>query len=94
MGKTIQPVSLHIPEAWADFPEFAALVEKGHVFVLRKPDPGAIFLGDDCWYMEPRLFKYLDLALKGARSRKREQTTKEGTPKRKAPSHRKTRPAE
>ena len=68
MGRTPASKRLRIgvDPAIRDWPEWAALAEKGHEIV--DIGPGCdIVMGPTCWRMCEELRKYLDVALKAAR---------------------------
>ena len=99
MGKTNQPLTIVVTDDLWDTPEIRALAEAGHRLfrvwdappILQQPID--LILGDSCWFMNPALLKYLGIALKQARARKRDaKAAQEDTPGPKAVSTRKGRP--
>lgn len=70
MGKTSQPLEIHVAARWATQPEINALREQGHT-VVTMPDltvdlilhPAAHMWSDEMWPI-------LDIAKKAARGRK------------------------
>ena len=77
MGRTPKPLTIWVPEGWKQKPEIQALVDKGHDIRegylmgstggIGMEDFDLIF-GPNCWKMDARLIKYLDLAVKAARA--------------------------
>jgi len=75
--KTNSPLNIVVTSELYETPEVKELIAHGHhVAVLGEnpfpyPERIDLVLGDSCWYMNKELLKYLDIALKSARKRKK-----------------------
>ena len=71
MGTTPKPLRLLVDASMAGWEELAAMEAQGHTVVVMdmegawKPD---VILGPRCWRMDGEHRKYLELAIKEARS--------------------------
>ena len=93
MGRTNSPLNLLVDEELYATPEITALIESGHHITRIAAESLDGILGSKAWYMPPSHVKYLDVALKEMRRRKREQASEKDTSGRKAASPRKARTA-
>jgi hypothetical protein len=73
-GQTNQPLSIAIPDAWIDRPEFAALAAKGHrLYALTAMENIDLILSPQAKCFDALVDgDYLDDAVKSARKRKKE----------------------
>ena len=83
MGKTNSPMKLLVDVDIVSSPEIQELIAKGHeVLVFSECYDG--ILSGRAWYMPVELLKYLPIALKEMRRRKKDaQDPKEDSPRRK-----------
>ena len=95
MGKTNSPLTLYVDAELYATPEMQKLVEMGHNIILLNPVLAECdgIVGSKAWYMPSSHVKYLDVALKEIRRRKREQAPKKDTAGPKAARPRKARTA-
>lgn len=69
MGRSPKPLRLLVHPSLMDTPEIQELIGKGHtVTSWVEFDEADMLLAPNCWKMDARLIKYLDLAVKAART--------------------------
>ena len=92
MGKTSQPLKILVSQTLENAPEIKALEARGHAIYSAIGIEYDLILSELAWYMTPGLLKYLPIALKQARARKRDaKAAQEGSPGPKKISPRKAR---
>ena len=69
MGRSPKPLSLLVHPDLVESAEVQELIGKGHtVTIMGSEVEHDLMLGPRCWHMDTRLVKYLDLAVKAART--------------------------
>lgn len=69
MGKTPKPLDILLTDP-SLLPLLQPYIDKGHSVVVQDCTRYDLILGPNCWRMDERLGKYLELAIKEARKEK------------------------
>lgn len=69
MAQTSKPLVLLVHSTLLETNEIKELEQKGHLILQMTPqqEDCDLILGPNCWRIYPKLYKYIDMAVKAAR---------------------------